>query len=265
MPCYHSKPAWRKPSGGIDLNWRTDSEPDYWIDCNKCEGCRARARTDWATRIYHEAQMWERNCFITLTYDDQHLPEAIQKSDIQKFIKRLRHQSDRQIRYFAVGEYGENTRRPHYHAIIFNEDFMSSQYYYSINDSMYGNKELENIWGMGQVTVSLYNPRRGSYTAGYTTKKINDIDTFNLMSTRPPIGMSWVRKNHDNLRRLEKVIIEGKELPIPRVYLNWLKGVEEFDKIKENLREAAKPLNDSKLRAKKAHYLAQQNLRKHRI
>lgn len=265
MPCYHSRPAWSKPSGGIDLTWRTNVEPDYWIDCNKCEGCRARARTDWATRIHHETQMWDRNSFITLTYDEQNLPQAIQKSDIQKFIKRLRNHTDRPVRYFAVGEYGEKTRRPHYHAIIFNEDFLSSEYHYRINDQMYGNKELERIWGMGQVTISLYNAARGNYTAGYTTKKINDIDTFNLMSRAPAIGMTWVRKHHDNLRRLEKVVIEGKELPIPRVYLNWLKGVETFDHIKENLREGTKPLNDSKLRAKKAHYLAQQNLRNQTI
>lgn len=267
MPCYRSKPAWELKQGGITFKGQLDREPDYFIDCGKCEGCRARARTDWAVRIYHETQSWDRNCFITLTYDDEHLPDdkKIRKDDIQNFIKRLRRQSDRKIRYYAVGEYGEKTRRPHYHAIIFNEDFRSSRYHYTISDSMYGNSELERIWKQGQVTIADFNIARAKYTAGYVTKKIGDTDNFSLMSRRPPLGMDWVRKNHDNLRRNETVIIGGKEHPIPRAYLNWLKGVEAFDHIKKNLRERARTLDDQTLRNKRANYLAQQNLRTEKI
>lgn len=264
MPCYRSKPAWTTSANGresISFQFRNDREPDYFVDCGKCEGCTARARNDWATRIYHESQMWDRNSFLTLTYDDRHLPETILREDIQKFIKRLRKQNDRPIRYYACGEYGERTRRPHYHAIIFNEDFLDSHFHYSINDKMYGDKKLERIWGKGQVTISEFNYARANYTAGYVTKKINDTDTFSLMSRRPPLGRTWVIKHKDNLRRNEKVVINGKELPIPRVYLNWLRGVEDYDHIKENLRNSMKTLNDQKLRAKRANYMAQESQR----
>lgn len=265
MPCYRSKPAWENTVKGrksISFAPRHRT-PDYFIDCGKCEGCRARHRTDWAVRIFHEASLWDRNCFLTLTYDDEHLPEdgRIRKDDIQHFIKRLRKQSGRPIRYYAVGEYGENTRRPHYHAIIFNEDFLSSRYYHEISDSMYGNGQLQRTWGQGQVTISEFNLARAKYTAGYVTKKIGDTDNFSMMSRRPPIGMAWLRKNHDNIRRLESIQIDGNQYPIPRVYLNWLKGTEAFDHIKRNLRQTVKPLNDQKLRAKRAHYLSKQNLR----
>lgn len=268
MPCYKSKPAWETGLNGkksISFKFRNDREPDYFIDCGKCEGCRARHRTDWATRIYHESQMWDRNCFLTLTYDDQHLPEAIQKSDIQNFIRRLRKDSDRKIRYFACGEYGDKTKRPHYHAIIFNEDFLSSRYYYEISDSMYGNGELERIWGMGRVSISPFNHARANYTAGYATKKIHDTDNFNLMSCRPPLGRTWLQENHDNIRRNECVVIEGQQLPIPRVYLNWLKGVETFDHIKQNLRKNTKTLNDQKLKSKQKHYQSKQRLRTEQV
>lgn len=267
MPCYHSRPAWQTGKEGrksISFQFQ-QSSPDFFIPCGKCEGCRATARSDWAIRIFHESQNWDRNCFVTLTYDDQHLPPEIRKDDIQNFIKRLRKQSDRKIRYYAVGEYGEQTRRPHYHIVIFNEDFMSSRYYYSISDSMYGNSELQRTWGMGQVTISELNMARAKYTAGYVTKKINDQDTFSLMSRKPAIGRYWFDEHKDNIRRLEKVVVDGKEYPIPKVYRNWVEGNDAFAHIKENLRESMIPLNDRQLRAKKAHYLAQQKLRTEKV
>lgn len=271
MPCYHSKAAWETGLAGkksISFKFRTDREPDYFIDCGKCEGCRARARTDWATRIYHESQMWDRNSFLTLTYNEENYPDdgKINKKDIQNFINRLRKSTNRKIRYFACGEYGEQTRRAHYHAIIFNEDFLSSRHQYDISDGVYGNSHLERqLWQKGRVTISPFNHARAKYTAGYVTKKINDTDTFSLMSCRPPLGKTWVQKYHDNIRRNETIIIDGNPYPIPRVYLTWLKGVEEFDHIKENLRKNAQSLTDQKLRAKREHYLSRQNLRTEQI
>ena len=265
MPCYHSKPAWEKTdpiTGRKRISFKGElDQPDYFIDCGKCAGCKARARTDWAVRIYHESKSWPTNSFLTLTYDDEHCPPEIRKDDLQHFIKRLRYYSDNPIRYYAVGEYGENTRRPHYHAIIFNQDFWESKYRYTIDENQYSDKNLETIWGKGRITISEFNMARAKYTAGYVTKKINDNDNFALMSRNPPLGREWLKQNHDNIRRNENVVIDGDEYPVPRAYMNWLKGVEAFDHIKRNLREKVKPLNDQKLRAKKAHYLAQQNLR----
>lgn len=267
MSCYHSKPAWRK-SYGISLKYQEGS-PDYFIPCGKCLGCKAQRSREWGIRIVHESKSWDRNSFITLTYDDDHLPEdgKIRKDDVQSFIKKLRkfQPEHRPIRYFACGEYGDKTKRPHYHAIIFNEDFRSSRYTYTINDSMYGNKELENLWGQGQVSISDLNENRAFYTAGYVTKKINDQDTFALMSYRPPLGKEWLRKNYDNVRRNKNIVIQGKEYPIPTKYFEWLRGVEEIDKIKAELQEEIKPLNDQKLRAKRANYIAKQNLRNQTI
>lgn len=271
MPCYKSRPAWETSLGGkksISFTFRNDREPDFFIDCGKCEGCIARARTDWATRIYHESQCWDRNCFLTLTYDNEHLPETIQKRDIQLFIARLRKEQEkvkRPIRYYVCGEYGEKTRRPHYHAIIFNEDFLSSRYQYSVTDSMYGNSDLQSTWGKGTVTISEFNYARANYTAGYVTKKIADQDTFALMSRRPPLGKVWVRKHHDNIRRNETIVINGNEVPIPRVYHQWLKGEDWHDQVKQNLRDSAVPLTDKQLRAKRTNYLAQQNLRTEKV
>ena len=66
-------------------------------------------------RCMHEAQMHECNCFVTLTYEVA--PRSLQYEDFQKFLKRLRKNSGKAVRYFACGEYGEEGGRPHFHAL----------------------------------------------------------------------------------------------------------------------------------------------------
>ena len=127
------------------------------VPCGQCIGCRLERSRQWAMRCVHEAQLHDYNSFITLTYDDQHLPQnaSLRKEDFQKFMKRLRKELDYPIRFFHCGEYGENAfkgkfssqpsvkrkqmkhleqyklsalGRPHYHAIIFGHDFPDREY-----------------------------------------------------------------------------------------------------------------------------------------
>ena len=88
--------------------------------CGQCMPCRHLRRKVWAHRIMLEAGQWNENCFMTLTYDDKHLPSdgSLDPKHLTDFIKRLRfHYRDRSIRYFACGEYGDDSWRPHYHLV----------------------------------------------------------------------------------------------------------------------------------------------------
>lgn len=98
------------------------------VPCGKCPPCKVRHVNEWVFRI-----MWEEennatsSHFITLTYDTLHVPISnhgfltLRKSDLQKFFKRLRKNTGiKGIKYYACGEYGTKTNRPHYHAIVFN-------------------------------------------------------------------------------------------------------------------------------------------------
>ena len=274
MSCYKSKPAWKatypNENGKHPIRFNQPGDkrtPDYFIDCGKCEGCRARQRMDWAIRMSHEAAEHKHNSFLTLTYDDDNLPEdgKIHRKHVKNFLERLEYKLGYKPRYYVCGEYGELTRRPHYHAIIFGDDFRESRYTYAINDKLYGNKDLERVWRNGAISIADFSHATALYTAGYVTKKISDTDNFSMQSRNPPLGKTWVRKHHDNIRRLERITIEGQEYPIPKVYMKWLEGVESFDHIKENLSQKVKTLNDQKLRAKRDHYMAKQNLRNHTI
>lgn len=267
MPCLKSKPAWSSTlpnaNGRHPITFRAPKKnktPDYYIPCGKCEGCAILKRRAWGIRMYHESCMHERNCFITLTYDDDHLVQKINRKDPLYFIRRLRHHSSTPIRYFLTGEYGEKTNRPHYHAILFGEDWLGGAY--DIKPGLYGNEIINRIWRKGDCSISQFNMGTALYTAGYVNKKLGDTDTFSIMSRFPPLGQSWVQKHHDNLRRIKTVQIEGKSYPIPPVYLKWLEGVEQYDDIKKQAKEKVVTYTDQQLRAKG---LNMQSNKQHRV
>ena len=91
------------------------------LPCGQCYACRIAKSREWASRCVMESKLHKENCFITLTYNDEHLPSdlSLQKDDFTKFIKRLRKNTGDKIRYYACGEYGDLYQRPHFHACLF--------------------------------------------------------------------------------------------------------------------------------------------------
>lgn len=196
------------------------------IPCGQCIGCRIRQREDWTTRIELEARDYpkEQVWFITLTYDDDHIPGMIVKTgeimrkvqytwkpgeklpssvqillyeDIQKFLKRLRKAYRGKLRYFVAGEYGEQTARPHYHMILYGWRPTDLEQLYKIHhNGYYTSKWLENLWGMGQIQIAQAVPETYRYVAGYVTKKMYEIDGkkanayYELGQTKPFACMS---------------------------------------------------------------------------
>lgn len=196
------------------------------IPCGQCIGCRIRQREDWTTRIELEARDYpkEQVWFITLTYDDDHVPGMIVKTgeimrkvqytwkpgekrpesvqillyeDIQKFLKRLRKAYKGKLRYFVAGEYGEQTARPHYHMILYGWEPKDLENLYKIHhNGYYNSKWLSDIWGMGQIQIAQAVPETYRYVAGYVTKKMYEIDGkkanayYELGQTKPFACMS---------------------------------------------------------------------------
>lgn len=185
-----------------DLMYRRDV---MLIPCGQCIGCRIRQREDWTTRIELEARQYpkEQVWFITLTYDDEHVPGMILKTgellrpaqyvwkpgeskptavqillypDMQKFLKRLRKAYRGKLRYFCAGEYGEQTARPHYHMILYGWQPTDLENLYKIHhNGYYTSKWLENIWGQGNIQIAQAVPETYRYVAGYVTKKMYEI------------------------------------------------------------------------------------------
>lgn len=217
MPCYHPIKGYRskevnssgkrsvvfKPSQGfIDL--------PIEIPCNQCIGCRLERSRQWAVRCMHESQLHEENSFITLTFDDKHLdPDgSLQKVDFQKFMKRLRKNSNQKIRYFHCGEYGERNQRPHHHAILFGIDFPDKQLFSGTDAEhlLYTSEFLTNTWGMGLCTIGAVTFDSAAYVARYIMKKQtgeqgvkeyeekNRIPPYVTMSRKPGIAYDFYNK-----------------------------------------------------------------------
>lgn len=227
MSCYNPLRAWYSAERdsithkNIITFKRQNADLDRPLDlpCNKCLGCKSDQRMMWSVRCYHELLDHDKSSFVTLTYDNDHLPpdNKLNKKHLQNFIKTLR--KHYKIRYFACGEYGDMGGRPHYHLIIFGEDFKTLPLYNP--DGTYTSRLIQQHWGKGSVVVAECTMASICYTCGYVSKKLDDADTFNTMSTRPGIGKNWLDKNIEDLIKHGFVVIDNRQYQIPKRYLTW--------------------------------------------
>lgn len=190
----------------------------------------------------NEASLFDHNEFVTLTYDDEHLPQdhQLEPRDLQLFIKRLRkHFHPRHITYFASGEYGDEGARPHYHAIIFNCRFEDRIIHKRTKSGhlIYTSRTLSKLWKLGFADTGDVTLQSAQYVARYTIKKcdpdfddryqythpdtgelINRRPEFGRMSTRPAIGRRWLEKYVTDVYTNGLMVANGYEQRPPRYY-----------------------------------------------
>lgn len=202
----------------------------------------------------HEASLYEKNCFITLTFSDDKLNEksSLVKSDFQNFMKRLRKEfygnSKGDVRYFHCGEYGENFARPHHHACLFNFDFPDKTLWKSSDGgNLYRSRTLEKLWTFGYSTIGSVTYESAAYVARYVTKKINGklapghyqgrLPEYTTMSRRPGIARDWYEKykNTDVFPR-DYIVLNGVKGKVPKYYnrIYELTNPEEYGMLREN-------------------------------
>jgi len=196
MPCTNPMKAWvsGKTENGKDNYHFTRPQGVAYdshqlLPCGKCLSCQIDKSKEWATRGFHESQTHTENSFITLTYDEEHLPKhsTLVKKDLTNFIKLLRYYINKgrtkddpdwiETKYLAAGEYGskQNSHRPHYHICLFGYEPRDKQFFFSNKwgDSVYTSETISKIWkNKGYITISPLTYRTVAYTARYTVKKI---------------------------------------------------------------------------------------------
>ena len=224
------------------------------LPCGQCIGCRLERSRQWAMRCMHEAQLHQNNCFITLTYDDTHLPsdQSLHYRDFQLFIKRLRKRyPTTKISYYMAGEYGENFGRPHYHACIFGLDFHDKKLWKrtSSGSLIYRSSDLETLWPFGYSSIGDVNFESAAYVARYIMKKqtgkeaekhyqYSDLESgeiiqmtpeFNKMSLKPAIGLNWYKKYKSDVYPHDYVVLRGQKIKPPKYYDNLYKNDNPFE------------------------------------
>lgn len=269
MPCYRPLSAWQSitadargkravffgdnPRNAVPIN----------LPCGQCIGCRLERSRQWAVRIMHEASLHERNCFLTLTFDEDHVPSdySLNVVTFQKFMKRYRKMFG-PVRFFHCGEYGELNFRPHYHAIIFGHDFDDRiQCDLRTQNALFVSPSLQKLWPFGRATIGDVTFESAAYCARYITKKVTGdlADThyervhsvtgeiykvspeYTTMSRRPGIGRGWYDKYHSEVFPQDRVIARGVESKPPRAYEQLLeqRDLEMYKALKDKRKELA--------------------------
>lgn len=206
----------------------------FQLPCSKCISCRLEYARQWAVRCVHEASMYENNAFITLTYDDDHLTsDYLIYKDFQNFMKRLRHKEPHlEIGMFVTGEYGEKTKRPHWHAIIFNWS-PSDQIFKRSNDrgdKIFKSKTLDDLWSHGNTETGSVTFESAGYCARYAAKKLvhgkdqdHSFTPISKKSSKHAIGKRWLQTHWKDVFNHGYIIdSDGVKSGIPRYYEKWL-------------------------------------------
>lgn len=192
------------------------------VPCGKCPNCKKRRTSGWSFRLMQEYKISQTAHFITLTYDTTKVPLSkkgymnLDKTDLQKFFKRLRkrHEKNHRIKYYACGEYGSKTFRPHYHIILFGAHI----------------NFISPAWDLGHVHFGTVSEASTGYTLKYINKEkkipMHQNDDrqkeFSLMSKG--IGKNYLSKNmvkwhkNDLENRFYCNLQDGKKIAMPRYY-----------------------------------------------
>lgn len=220
--------------------------PYIQVPCGQCLECRIQHARQWADRCVLEAKQYKDNYFVTLTYDDEHLPErnSLNPKDLTLFLKRLRKRfKGIKIRFLACGEYGDASFRPHYHLCLFNLPLNDLSYTFELIDNsldvevfkekphfvkhlrpnnkgdlLYSRLIYECWQYKGMISVARFNYDTAAYVSQYVTKKVNPkqaqlykelniVPEFLRMSNRPGIGAAYFHQKDTELHAQGSMII----------------------------------------------------------
>lgn len=203
------------------------SKQEMVVPCGSCAFCAATRRSDWATRLHYEAKLHYGSKFVTLTYSNNNLTwdkglSQLNKKDLQLWFKRVR-KAGYKFRYYAVGEYGSTTYRPHYHILVFGD----------VPESVLRkawakcNRKTGKYYAIGHVHIGAVTQASVMYCLGYMVNgkhwrmRHKRVAPFSTMSRRPGLGHNYLTKAmrawHKDDRK-NYCILDGAKRHLPRYY-----------------------------------------------
>lgn len=209
--------------------------PPWDFECRKCLACRLNNARDKAIRCMHEASMHEDNIFLTLTYNDENLESPfLIYEHFQTFIRALRDKyPEKKIPYMVTGEYGDKTKRPHWHAIIFNYRPVDAVHKYTTDykEPVFTSEEITKLWNRGNIEFGSVSIDSAGYVARYAAKKLSHgkdgehlYEPIHKTSSKYGIGYTWFKKYWKQTFDNGYVTLpNGATAKIPRYYKDKLK------------------------------------------
>lgn len=217
---------------------RTVHGKRYLSPCGKCELCTANEIQSWAIRILDEGKMHDRKTFLTLTYDDDHLPldGSLHYEHIAKFFHDLR-QGGFKVRYAGCGEYGDKRSRPHWHLAFYGADERNKELFsvsWDEKDAVY--RGSMKYWPYGLVALGFLTSKSARYIAKYMFKRRSErrpedkgkrkdvrmsdgrqVEMF-FCSGKPGIGGDFVKKYAKELHDRGFCYFDNRKVALPRYY-----------------------------------------------
>lgn len=236
---------------------RPFTKGDQTFNCGRCHACRVNKTQQWAVRLVYELDNWNYASFVTLTYDDDHLPtdNTLSKFDLESFLDSLRYElkkKNRTFRYYACGEYGSDPRhflpgqkhgRAHYHLILFGLN--PSAY----DDDNYDRELISKCWKKCDPILWTYKPSGNNaidyvnrstiaYVTGYVQKKLNGDLAKEIYGDRQPpfsvcsqgLGLDFFLKNRTRFEKQGYLTLNGKKVAIPKYFRDKI-GMKQMDNI----------------------------------
>lgn len=250
MPCYHPSKVdvERKLLAGSSR--RRDA---VTVPCGSCLGCRTDQQRSWAIRLEHESYCHPNAWFITLTYSPENVPGfqdgddrvhgTLDPNDCRLFLRRLRRRFRRPLTFYLCGEYGSETQRPHYHALLFGAEFLDrTRFTTRGGNAVWQSDTLDAAWQNGIAELTGFDYKAAMYVAGYVRKKVRQRDEpefyervvpetgelvqlhpeFARMSRRPAIGRRFMERYWQDVYPRDYVVVNGYEMKPPRYYDKWM-------------------------------------------
>lgn len=261
------------------------------IPCGQCIGCRIDYSKQWATRCMLESKYHDSNYFLTLTYDEEHVPHSeyvdietgeikdcltLVKKDLQDFNKRLRraleYRNKDSFRFYACGEYGSSSARPHYHMIAFGLELDDLQLYKrSPTGNLYNSTFLDKIWKNGHVVIGDVTYESCAYVSRYIMKKqkgkgkevyekYNINPEFVIMSRNPGIAFQDWFENMRKYYPADNIVLPGgKSCTPPRYFDSLMSKIDEelMDGVKLKRKDIAEAIQFYKVGLSTADYQMQ--------
>lgn len=262
------------------------------VPCGQCIGCRMDYSRTWANRCMMELQYHKESYFLTLTYDPEHLPlnfwvldgqmvdsMTLKPKDLQDFIKRVRSDQvyrfgESKLRFYACGEYGDQTQRPHYHMIAFglHLDDLETGGKTGAGFQYFRSKKLQELWKNGIVGIAPVTWETCAYVSRYILKKqtgqnkeiyqaLHLYPEFVRMSRRPGIAAQWYEDHKDKIYDYDVINLSTEQRGIkfkPPRYFDQKYDIEyhdDMERVKKARERASKALLSAKMADFSGSYL----------
>lgn len=200
-----------------------------FLPCGHCVACAKDYARTWQGRIMCESEYHQKSCFLTLTYRENP-PKFPSKDHLRSFIKDVRNNYGKGIKFFGCGEKGELNERSHYHLILFGVDFSHDQPVKKTLDGfIYQSKELDKLWKYGFASVGSLTLESAGYASRYCDKKkITGLDDGEFVIMSRGLGRQYFQDHYKEIFDSDFIYFKGNKFKLPRYFLKLALNKDDF-------------------------------------